>query len=91
MVTAFVSKLRAGKRQAQLADSVGGSTFTFDLWDGHPMQDEVLGHLARMRTLGLELQARLQAYNDAHREVAASPLRVISYVGQTVIDSDEPA
>lgn len=38
MVVGLVTKLRSGTRRAALADSVGGSTFVFDLWRGHPLE-----------------------------------------------------
>jgi hypothetical protein len=43
MVSALVNKLRVGERRAARADRTGGSTFVFDLHEGHPLQEEVLG------------------------------------------------
>jgi hypothetical protein len=83
MVVALVSKLRSGARRADLADSTGGSTFVFDLWEGHPMQEEVLGYLRSMRERGMHLRRAL----DAHPESPPpnkKPMRVTAYVGQSV-------
>jgi hypothetical protein len=66
MVTAMVTKLRTGNRRADLADKIGGSTFSFDVWSDHPMFDEVLGFLATLRKQGVQLRERLQAYNAEH-------------------------
>ena len=89
MVAALVTKLRLGTRRAGLADQIGGSTFVFDLYDGHPMQSEVLGFLKAMRTHGLELRRRLDDHDDNHpRPVAAAAMRVVAYVGQTITEAD---
>jgi len=89
MVAALVTKLRGGEPRADLNDRVGGSTFVFDLWRDHPMQDEVLDYLKRMREEGLRLRRAL----DAHAAAAptpkeAAPLRVVAYVGQSVVEAE---
>jgi hypothetical protein len=90
MVSALVTKLRGAQRSAALGDRVGGSTFVFDLFEGHPLQAEVLGYLATTRALGLSLRARLDAHAAQHAApLGARALRVIAYVGQTVVESDE--
>lgn len=90
MVSALVAKLRGGRRSAALADQIGGSTFVFDLFDGHPLQNEVLGYLATTRALGLSLRARIDAYAAQHPpQRGVRPLRVVAYVGQSVSESDE--
>jgi hypothetical protein len=87
LVLAIASKLRTGRRRAELQDKIGGSTFTFAVWPGHPMEAEVLGYLARMRTAGIELRARLDAYNASQPVPAEdTAMRVIAYVGQNVVE-----
>lgn len=89
MVTALVTKLRIGRRRADLDDSIGGSTFTFDIWRGHPMEREVLGTLRALREHGIALRERLEAYNAQHRRPDREPpLRVIAYMGQTVKEEE---
>src|ERR1700742_2505662 len=56
MVTALVSKLRLGKRSAALSDRIGGSTFVFDLWSGHPLEPEILGLLRALRVTAMDLR-----------------------------------
>jgi predicted transcriptional regulator len=90
MVSALVTKLRSKRRSAALADQVGGSTFVFDVFEGHPLQHEVLGYLSTTRALGLSLRARIDAYAAQHpTPPSARPLRVVAYVGQSVSESDE--
>ncbi|HKP57327.1 MAG TPA: hypothetical protein VJV78_11435 [Polyangiales bacterium] len=88
MVVALVSKLRAGARRADLADSTGGSTFVFDLWEGHPMQQEVMGYLRSVRERGIALRKALDAHPEPAPEDKRS-LRVTAYVGQSVALEEE--
>ena len=90
MVTALVNKLRAGTRKAALDDRIGGSTFVFDLWQGHPLQSQAEGYLREMRERGMALRKELAAYAaDCPRPEGAEPLRVVAYVGQSVIGLEE--
>jgi hypothetical protein len=92
MVMALVSKLRLGRRSAALSDQIGGSTFVFDVWQGHPMADEILGYLKAMRVAGMDLRKRLEEHNRAHaRPLETAPLRVVAYVGQTVQEEESDA
>lgn len=90
LVTALVTKLRSGERKADLSDAIGGSTFAFDLWRGHPMQAEVLGYLKRVREQGMALRKALEEHNaKAPMPDDATALRVTAYVGQSVIEGEE--
>ncbi len=94
LVVALTTKLRSGARRADLADSVGGSTFVFDAWQGHPMQAELLGYLKSMRERGMQLRSALEACNaKSPMPSDAVPLRVTAYVGQSVaeMEGDEDA
>jgi hypothetical protein len=85
MVTALVTKLRAGQRRADLADRVGGSTYVFDLWRDHPMIDEATGYLRHARAQAGELRRRIAEYNRSNVPPrGAAGVRVVAYVGQTV-------
>ncbi|HKU39231.1 MAG TPA: hypothetical protein VJR89_13815 [Polyangiales bacterium] len=84
LVRTICQKL-AQEPSARPSDTVGGSTYTFLVWDGHPHQAEAMGQLARFRREQSELRTRIDAYNDAH-EPAAGVLRVITYGGQCVLE-----
>jgi hypothetical protein len=85
MVSALVAKLRSGKRRADFADQVGGSTFVFDLWRGHPLLDDALGYLRRVREQGSLLRKRIAEHNESNAaQAGAAAVRVVAYVGQTV-------
>ena len=86
LVAALVSKLRSGPRRAELADHIGGSTFAFEVWDGHPMRDEVLGFLKRVREQGIALRRALEQHAaSTPMPQGVEPLRVTAYVGQNVV------
>jgi hypothetical protein len=90
MVTALCAKLARGLSHAEPDEAIGGSTYGFDLWRGHPLEPEARGLLAALRTQCQSLRARIEAYNERHPAPAdAPPLRVVAYVGQTVIEEEE--
>jgi hypothetical protein len=66
------------------AESIGGSTYTFDVWPGHPLYDDVLASLARMRRAQSELRKRVEAHNALHG-TPDTFLQVVSYMGQSVL------
>lgn len=62
---------------------IGGSTYGFDIWPGHPCEAEVLGLLRSFRERAGELRARVEAHNRSAglpREIT----EVVSYMGQAV-------
>jgi hypothetical protein len=85
MVGALVAKLNLGTRGASLSDVIGGSTFGFEVWPGHPHYDEVRGLLHSFRQQCRDLRERVGHYNQA-TPAPAHCQRVISYVGQSILD-----
>jgi hypothetical protein len=84
VAVAIATKLRGGTQGAQLADRIGGSTFTFTLGPGHPHADEVYSQLRELRTKVQALWDQVSAYNTAHPPDEASATRVTFYLGQSV-------
>jgi hypothetical protein len=85
VVTAIGAKLSRGKRSASEADVVGGSTYHYDVWPGHPHYERAHGHLAALRALSVSLREEIEAYNQKHGLVPEDQLhRVVAYVGQSV-------
>jgi hypothetical protein len=64
--------------------NAGGSTFTLDVWPGHPHAEEAYGVLARFRALHTELYERIERYNAEHGRPVAYD-RVVVYGGQHVL------
>jgi hypothetical protein len=88
MVGAICHKLRMGQGRALRQDTVGGSTFAFDLWEGHPFEQEVLGLLGELRGRAQALRLRIEQYNAIVDPPQAAPRRVLFYMGQNVIEED---
>lgn len=84
-VVQTITQKLAGALRADASDQVGGSTYTFEVWDGHPLATEVLEALARFRREYDELRRRVRAFNDQH-ERPASWRRVVVYGGQSVTE-----
>ncbi len=84
MVGALCAKLSLGTKGANLHDVIGGSTFGFEVWPGHPHYDEVRGLLATFRRTCGELRERVATYNNDTTPPATTE-RVITYFGQNVL------
>jgi hypothetical protein len=88
MVMAICAKLSLGKRSAAAGDLVGGSTFGFQLWDGHPHFEEASGFLKRFRAEGSALRQKIAAYNESHGAPPGGEQRIVIYAGQTLLGID---
>lgn len=65
-------------------DILGGSTYTFDIWAGHPLTSEVLSVLRDARERLGDLRRRVEAHNAEHG-VPPQFVQVVSYAGQCLI------
>jgi DNA-binding MarR family transcriptional regulator len=83
LVTTVMGRLGANRSSAP-DDQVGGSTYTIDIWEGHPLEEEVTGTLARMRSMLSDLRGRVSEVN-ARQELPESHTRVVIYCGQCLI------
>jgi len=81
VVTLIGNKLQRRERRALPDDAVGGSTYRFDIWKGHPLEDEVVGFLKRVREEAKTLRERVTEHG---RRETASQYQVVFYVGQAV-------
>lgn len=84
LVTTILCRLQEN-RTAGLADQVGGSTYTIDVWQEHPLAEEVYGALGRIRAALGELRGRVEQFNETH-EVPETHTRVVIYAGQCLIN-----
>lgn len=89
MVTAVCGKLRQGRTRARRSDAVGGSTYGFDVWPGHPLEEEVLGLLGELRGRLSDLRERVDAHNAQHPAPPTGANRALVYVGQTVLEDED--
>lgn len=68
MVQTFCRRLRGESPEVTVEsvkpeDSVGGCTHSFDLWQGHPLAEEVLTTLAKYRQRMSALRAKVEVHN----------------------------
>lgn len=97
VVRAMCVKLTNGETRAQPDDEVGGSTYTFDVWPGHP-------HEAKVRALLKDSRRRASALWDevtTHNRIAEAargaegalpePRRVAFYCGQFATIDEGPS
>ncbi len=81
MTSAICAKL--SERGARAKDVVGGSTWSLDVWAGHPLEEEATKTLGRIREEMESLRDRVDQHN-ASAEAQAARQRVVIYVGQYV-------
>jgi hypothetical protein len=88
LVRSICAKLAADPAQAAFARKLGGSTYSFDVDESHPLFAEAMATLDDFRTRCSDLRARVNAYNaEAGRP---RPMRqVIAYAGQCLADAEE--
>jgi hypothetical protein len=86
VVTALCTKLRLGG-SSETGDRIGGSTYSYFVWPGHPLEQEVFGLLRRLRSEAASLRQRVDAVNEQTERKREDMTRVIAYVGQTVVES----
>jgi hypothetical protein len=87
MVNTITARLSQDRQSANLGDRVGGSTYSLEVWDGHPHADEVYATLARLRSLLGEQRAKVEQFNAEHG-LPESYTRVVLYAGQCFIHED---
>ena len=88
MVKTIVCKLRQDSLGASMGDRVGGSTYTFEVWPGHPFEERVHAQLSRFREATSSLRRDVDEYNQRHG-LRALYDRVTVYMGQSVISEED--
>ncbi len=98
VVTAIASKVTRGKSRAQLDETTGGSTYHFELYPGHPREQEVLGLLRSVRERASALRAEVEQCgsgraggDDSEVDAETRAYRVVFYVGQNAVGLDTRA
>jgi hypothetical protein len=87
LVKTIVCKLHGDGDAAKSDDRVGGSTYTFEVWAGHPYAERVYEQLARFRKETSSLRQEV----DEHNARVGRPSkydRVTAYMGQCVIEEE---
>jgi hypothetical protein len=89
VVTAICTKLRRGTTTASPDDRVGGSTYAFTVWQGHPHYDDAMSLLGRLRAEAISLREKVSAFNERQTPPEHEAVRVIAYMGQTVLEPEQ--
>lgn len=87
MVKTILCRLREDRTAPSLVDRIGGSTYTLDVWPGHPLEERAYETLGRLRAALVELRQEVEAHNAEHPTPDAYN-QVVLYVGQCVIQQD---
>lgn len=83
VVVTILARLRRN-RETTAEDRDGGSTYTIDIWPGHPLGEEVLETLAKLRTQLGDLRRRVTELDDGSVPLQQRT-RVVIYAGQCTI------
>ncbi|HEX6243395.1 MAG TPA: hypothetical protein VFZ61_20925, partial [Polyangiales bacterium] len=90
MCGALVNKLRLGGASIADQELIGGTTSSFDVYPGHPLEAEIKGLLARVRAEVGEIWQRAAAYNATHPPPEDKVEKIIFYAGQNFIRNEQP-
>jgi len=88
VVNTVTRRLGMDRKSTALADRVGGSTYTVDVWPGHPHAEQAFETLRRLRSQLGELRDQIERYNADH-PVPERYTQVLMYVGQCLIEQGE--
>ena len=87
VLNALAAKVVSGQHVSAAADEVGGTTWSFDLWPGHPREQEVRKLLSSLRAQVVPLWNEVAAYNKENR--TAHTYKVTVYCGQYLVMDEE--
>ncbi len=87
VLKALAAKVVRGKHVSAAADEIGGTTLSFDLWPGHPREQEVRALLANVRRQVVPLWEEVAEHNRTHG--ASAKYSVSFYCGQNLTDGEE--
>jgi hypothetical protein len=88
VLKALAAKVVSGKHVSASADEVGGTTLSFDLWPGHPREQEVRRLLSTVRRDVVGLWEDVSAYNRENRP--ENTYTVTFYCGQYLMEEETP-
>ena len=88
VVQTICQRLKLQSFDSERKEAIGGSTYTFDVWPGHPLEGEVKAQLERMRRDSGELRKRVEEHNRGV-DFPKRHEQVVTYVGQCVMDREK--
>jgi hypothetical protein len=90
VVRTICNRLEVSGLEPRFAESIGGSTYTFEVGPGHPFEPQVLGLLMRYRAECSALRSAVGRYNADHGPFDGGE-NVVFYLGQSVIPREGEA
>jgi hypothetical protein len=87
VVTTICQKL-ATDTASGAEDAIGGSTYTLEVWPGHPFEKEALSELSTFRQRISDLRRRVAEHNR-QTTLPERRTRVVIYGGQHVLSQEE--
>ncbi len=88
VVNTVARRVGMDRKRPELADRVGGSTYTLDVWPGHPYAEQAYETLKKLRSQLTQLRDEVERYNADH-PVPERYTQVLMYVGQCLIEQGE--
>ena len=88
VVQTICQRLGQATNGGQASPNIGGSTYSFDVWSGHPLEQAVKEQLGELREKLGVLRQQVDAHNRAHG-LRAEYQQVITYVGQCVMERNK--
>jgi predicted transcriptional regulator len=89
VLNALAAKVTSGRHVSAANDEVGGTTVTYDLWPGHPQEEEVRRLLATTRDRVIPLWHDNTAYNRERQQEVS--YKVTFYCGQYLVEEEDGA
>jgi len=87
VLCALGAKAVEGRHVSAPDDTVGGTTLSYDVWPGHPKEQEVRSLLAETRERIIALWDEVEDYNRTHDSESA--YRVTFYCGQYLREEED--
>jgi hypothetical protein len=84
VVTTLAARLRQGPSATSPEDRIGGSTYSFDVWEGHPLETEAVETLGKLRSMIGDLRRRVREHNQENERPDVYD-KVVLYFGQSVL------
>ena len=84
---ALAAKAVNGRHVSAANDTVGGTTLSYDVWPGHPKEQDVLELLATSRQRAIALWEEVEEHNRSHESEAA--YQITFYCGQYVKEDED--
>jgi hypothetical protein len=84
VVNTITKKLQGDGSVARRDDRIGGSTYTVDVWPGHPLEAEAYDTLRKLRMQLGDLRERVERHNTG-QELPEDYVKVVLYAGQCLI------